>query len=1187
MRSLCKFIQRQAYTILSYKYGTTLFFFGFLFIVVSAFQFGETVMQWSQRQYITMFSSFTDNVAGHSFKHRLCSPMPIDIVYTWVNGSDLELISELQHVKKMLQTQLNESRTDTCSFSDCVPAHLVVFDPGLPTSLTLNQLRWKYALFNEAIDMTTMNSTDSSHTVTLVSYENSDAVTRALNNKNSIPWKNHTVNMVYYSSDWTLPQGILMKDVILMSGIPFKHGMKDVKKYFPSIYQDVFSKIDSFKDKGIAVLHIKTKFVFEEVLQLNITIGEKLISFSAASIVWDLNDYSRTEDFSPSRFEDNEELKYSLRSIEKYAPWVHNIFIVTNGQIPSWLNLDNPRLHIVTHEDIFMNKSHLPTFSSPAIEANLHRIPGISDKFIYLNDDVMFGKEVWPDDFYSHSTGQKVYLTWPTPNCAENCPAMWIKDGYCDKSCNNSRCDWDGGDCEGQENQSLQSHLSNFWPADINIKSNMGDMYCNTGCANSWLADRYCDQSCNVYSCGYDVGDCGLRNFNKIHKIELLPLQKVYHVPATKYLVFFNLTNAINQMGEVKSAQMDQEDLVRKAAISLHFNVMTVLMYLNQSETTIACNITFQSKALNTTRMVSFHLNVNTNQSSALKAESEISKSTPAADNTFINETQLMLIKLNQIPESLLKPHAKKSSIILLKEIPDIFQQSLPNDIKEKLDLLKKHFDEGDLTEKGYKIQKYSLWNQWQNQNLLLDNTHNKNSVPNLNTKNIILNKIHTNMVRKSSTNTQPGSSRLNNAKQQDITVQPVHKSRNLMSAQDLVFKRGIFPWEKSGPLVELQTKLDRLKKEAQYSVHSVKQRKLLDTFADSILHVNRLYNREFGYITRKVPAHMPHMIDKNIMAELQSIFPEQWAITSSHKVRSSDDMQFAFSYFYYLIGATENVTAEQIFDEMDTDVSGILSDREIRTLATRLFDLPLDLNTLLKLENIFINCSRLLSQPLSSSSSSLAESAPRSSLLSSLQKHRETTEKYYEGNMPQINKEFFLSCPEIQPLLHKVFKPQPKYKHVTSGDGEIAFKMIKTNISLVVAQLDDIRKHPKKFICLNDNIDHSLPEAKMVKAILNDFFESLFPKQSHFELPKEYRNRFLRLHELQEWQKYRNWLRFWTYLTLVVLVMLAALSFCSDRIESLHRRYLYRRPTSQNKNKHSSVKKGSKMMSSTQEPQN
>jgi len=48
----------------------------------------------------------------------------------------------------------------------------------------------------------------------------------------------------------------------------------------------------------------------------------------------------------------------------------------------------------VTHDEIFVNKSHLPTFSSPAIEAHIHRIPGLANRFIYLNDDVMFGKEV-------------------------------------------------------------------------------------------------------------------------------------------------------------------------------------------------------------------------------------------------------------------------------------------------------------------------------------------------------------------------------------------------------------------------------------------------------------------------------------------------------------------------------------------------------------------------------------------------------------------------------------------------------------------------------------------------------------------------------------------------------------------------------------------------------------------------
>ena len=43
------------------------------------------------------------------------------------------------------------------------------------------------------------------------------------------------------------------------------------------------------------------------------------------------------------RFTDWDELKYSLRSLEKYAPWVRHVYIVTNGQIPSWLDMENSR----------------------------------------------------------------------------------------------------------------------------------------------------------------------------------------------------------------------------------------------------------------------------------------------------------------------------------------------------------------------------------------------------------------------------------------------------------------------------------------------------------------------------------------------------------------------------------------------------------------------------------------------------------------------------------------------------------------------------------------------------------------------------------------------------------------------------------------------------------------------------
>jgi UDP-N-acetylglucosamine-lysosomal-enzyme len=121
---------------------------------------------------------------------------------------------------------------------------------------------------------------------------------------------------------------------------------------------------------------------------------------------------------SANRYRDNDELRYNLRSLEKYAPWIRRVHLVTSGQVPSWLNVANPRLRVVTHAEIFPNPAHLPVFSSPAIEVHLHRIPGLSKKWLYLNDDVMLGSDVLPDDFFTHAQGTKVYLSWEVPKCA-------------------------------------------------------------------------------------------------------------------------------------------------------------------------------------------------------------------------------------------------------------------------------------------------------------------------------------------------------------------------------------------------------------------------------------------------------------------------------------------------------------------------------------------------------------------------------------------------------------------------------------------------------------------------------------------------------------------------------------------------------------------------------------------------
>lgn len=104
-----------------------------------------------------------------------------------------------------------------------------------------------------------------------------------------------------------------------------------------------------------------------------------------------------------ARFRSRDELRYSLRSLAMYAPWVRRVFLVTNGQTPEWLNLDNPRLELVPHDAIFDDPAQLPTFNSNAIISRLHHIPGLSEHYIYFNDDVFLGRLLQPRDFFTPS----------------------------------------------------------------------------------------------------------------------------------------------------------------------------------------------------------------------------------------------------------------------------------------------------------------------------------------------------------------------------------------------------------------------------------------------------------------------------------------------------------------------------------------------------------------------------------------------------------------------------------------------------------------------------------------------------------------------------------------------------------------------------------------------------------------
>lgn len=111
------------------------------------------------------------------------------------------------------------------------------------------------------------------------------------------------------------------------------------------------------------------------------------------------------------RFVGHDELRHSLRSLELYAPWIRHVYLVTDGQRPEWLREDSDWITVVDHRDIAPPGTVLPTFNSQAIEANIHRIDGLSEHFLYFNDDMFLSSPVRPELFFHANGLASMYLS--------------------------------------------------------------------------------------------------------------------------------------------------------------------------------------------------------------------------------------------------------------------------------------------------------------------------------------------------------------------------------------------------------------------------------------------------------------------------------------------------------------------------------------------------------------------------------------------------------------------------------------------------------------------------------------------------------------------------------------------------------------------------------------------------------
>ncbi|MCL1955719.1 MAG: stealth family protein [Fibromonadales bacterium] len=107
-------------------------------------------------------------------------------------------------------------------------------------------------------------------------------------------------------------------------------------------------------------------------------------------------------DASAMRYRSWDNLQYWFRGVEKYAPWVRKIHLVTPGHFPKWLNKNHEKLNCINQNE-FLKKEHIPVFNSNAVEINLHRIKSLADKFVLFCDDMFITNKVKETDFFKNN----------------------------------------------------------------------------------------------------------------------------------------------------------------------------------------------------------------------------------------------------------------------------------------------------------------------------------------------------------------------------------------------------------------------------------------------------------------------------------------------------------------------------------------------------------------------------------------------------------------------------------------------------------------------------------------------------------------------------------------------------------------------------------------------------------------
>ena len=885
-----------------------------------------------------------DNIAGKPFPSAEFTPLPIDVVYTWVNGSDPVWIREKERQLRLYAEKMKKSES------------------GNGTAAQGNTTK-----AGEYDNITAGKGAGEIRNMTWL-----DEVDHALADHMNIS-----------KSDF---------DDLLAEGFHFDEMLANVTS---AVTGATRRRLDEAK--------------------ANETRVEK----------------NETNDDS-NRYRDNEELRYSLRSIEKYAPWVRKIYLVTDNQVPYWLNSSSGRLQVVSHKDIFTGdeREFLPLFSSPAIETRLHRIPGVSKRFIYFNDDVLLGAPVLPGDFLTSTGAQKIYLAWDVPQCNQGCIETWITDGYCDVNCNVSACDWDGGDCIGNNKAGQSTTTHGHYGNSGYTAGGTQASTCKSSCPSHWMGDNACDFGCNHVECAFDGGDCGL--------------DRVWGASVADEIAAFSLDGeGERRFGNYSSAE--------EGNITEHAD--------NSAKRTASVESsygTLRYSGISPPEAVSVKL------ANALEYWNDFSLCASAPDSTSKwavssathNGEDIVARAVYRAPESIL--------VIVFGEGIQLNNRTVNIELAYERP--------GNMTVDCIEASKLTL-----TFNVALEIETEVTNATVIANETVAANPANDTKIE--SEETVFVDARIVGANEtDDLASRRARRRLGSVERRKCPFMRWFYQTVGWGKQPERDSRRRRILGE--------------DTYAMSIVHTNRLFRRDFGKAQRKVPAHMPHLIDIDAIEEVQQKYKSEFEATMSHRFRHKTDMQYAFSYMYWLVskGSEPSLAPLEAFQrEFDTNGDGVLDENEIRTLTAVVLgpDKKLTPEDLQKVKDC-------LSPPVINASVVVT---PEETIYRTEKKVRHVTASRY------------LNCSLVMDGYKKYWRKRDTHIEITDIK-EVAFEMLSDDINETLAKLDSVRARKTKFICLNDNMHNPPP---LVLQHLREYYEGTLPMPSQFELADGVRNLCLR----------------------------------------------------------------------------